>query len=157
MKAIEEPPSLVDLRGPHHGDAAARRLPEVILEVMSWVPELGEAFTAVSGGRSRLKDLPVSIAACLTAHSLNVGYRPIARRASRRWSARRLSHVYQNYFRPETLSPANAPLVARRPGCRWPRRGAAAWSPRSTGCGSSSPSRQRSPAPTASTSAPSAA
>jgi hypothetical protein len=32
------------------------------------------------------------------------------------------------------------------PACRSPRRGAAAWSPRSTGCGSSSRSRPRSPA-----------
>jgi len=28
----------------------------------------------------------------------------------------RLSHVFQNYFRPETLAPANVPLVARQAG-----------------------------------------
>jgi hypothetical protein len=38
-------------------------LPEVLLEVMSWAPELADAFTAASGGRSRLDDLPTSIAA----------------------------------------------------------------------------------------------
>ncbi len=112
VKAIEEPPSLVDLRS--HTTAMLPRveLPEAILEVMSWVPELAEAFTAVSGGRSRLKDLPISIAACLTAHSLNVGYRPIAKKGAEALERSRLSHVYQNYFRPETLSLANAPLVA---------------------------------------------
>ncbi|QKW36176.1 Tn3 family transposase [Actinomadura sp. NAK00032] len=111
VKAIEEPPSLVDLRARTTAMLPRVELPEVILEVMSWVPELAEAFTAVSGGRSRLKDLPISIAACLTAHSLNVGYRPIAKKGVEALERSRLSHVYQNYFRPETLSLANVPLV----------------------------------------------
>jgi TnpA family transposase len=89
-------------------------LPEVILEVMSWAPELAEAFTAVSGGRSRLGDLPVSVAACLAAHSMNVGYRPIAKKGVPALERSRLSHVFQNYVRPETLAAANAPLVARQ-------------------------------------------
>ena len=120
------------------------------------MPSLVEAFNGVSGGRSRLEDLPVSIAACLAAHSMNVGYRPIAKKGVPALERSRLSHVFQSYFRPETLAPANAPLVARRPGFPWPRRGAAVWSPRSTGCGLSSRSRPRSPAPTASSSAPNA-
>ena len=47
---------------------------------------------------------------------MNVGYRPIARAGvpALEWS--RLSHVYQNYFRPETIGPANAPMVARQAG-----------------------------------------
>jgi hypothetical protein len=91
-------------------------LPEVILEVMSWELALAEAFTAVSGGRSRLEDLPTSIAACLAAHSMNVGYRPIAKQGVPALERSRLSHVFQNYFRPETLAPANLPLVARQAG-----------------------------------------
>lgn len=114
VKAIEEPPSLVDLRTRTTAMLPRVELPEAILEVMSWVPELATAFTAVSGGRSRLKDLPVSIAACLTAHSLNVGYRPIAKKGVEALERSRLSHVYQNYFRPETLSLANAPLVDKQ-------------------------------------------
>jgi len=114
VKAIEEPPSLVDLRARTTAMLPRVELPEVILEVMSWVPELAAAFTAVSGGRSRLKDLPVSIAACLTAHSLNVGYRPIAKKGVEALERSRLSHVFQNYFRPETLSSANAPLVDKQ-------------------------------------------
>jgi Tn3 transposase DDE domain len=91
-------------------------LSEVILEVMSWAPELAEAFTAVSGGRSRLDDLPTSVAACLAAHSMNVAYRPIARKGVPALERSRLPHVFQNYVRPETLAAANAPLVARRTG-----------------------------------------
>lgn len=110
------PPSLVDLRARTTAMLPRVDLPEVILEVMSWEPSLAEAFTAVSGGRSRLEDLDVSIAACLAAHSMNVGYRPIAKSGVPALERSRLSHVFQNYFRPETLAPANAPLVARQAG-----------------------------------------
>ncbi|MFI6792044.1 Tn3 family transposase [Nonomuraea sp. NPDC050383] len=112
VKAIDEPPSLVDLRKRTTAMLPRVDLPEVILEVMSWEPQLVEAFTAASGGRSRLEDLPTSIAACLAAHSMNVGYRPIAKTGVLALERSRLSHVFQNYFRPETLSLANAPLVA---------------------------------------------
>ena len=108
---------------------------------MSWAPEVAAAFTAASGGRSRLDDLPTSIAACLAAHAMNIGYRPIAKKGVPALERSRLSHVFQNYVRPETLPAANAPLVARQAGLPSPRRGAAAWSPRSTGCGSSSRSQ----------------
>ncbi len=83
---------------------------------MSWAPELADAFTAVSGGRSRLDDLPTSIAACLAAHSMNVGCRPIAKKGAPALERSRLSHVFQNYVRPETLAAANVPLVARQAG-----------------------------------------
>ena len=116
VKAVEEPPSLVDLRNRTTAMLPRVDLPEVILEVMSWEPELAAAFTAASGGRSRLEDLDTSIAACLAAHSMNVGYRPIAKNGVPALERSRLSHVFQNYFRPETLAPANAPLVARQAG-----------------------------------------
>ena len=116
LKAVEEPPSLVDLRARTTAMLPRVDLPEVLLEVMSWAPEMGEAFTAASGGRSRLEDLPVSIAACLAAHALNVGYRPIAKKGAPALERSRLSHVFQNYVRPETLAAANAPLVARQAG-----------------------------------------
>jgi hypothetical protein len=60
VKAIDEPPSLVDLRARTTAVLPRVDLPEVILEVMSWAPELAAAFTPVSGGRSRLDDLPTS-------------------------------------------------------------------------------------------------
>jgi TnpA family transposase len=116
VKAVEEPPSLVDLRSRTTAMLPRVDLPEVILEVMSWASELAEAFTAVSGGRSRLEDLPTSIAACLAAHSMNVGYRPIAKKGVPALERSRLSHVFQKYVRPETLAAANAPLVARQAG-----------------------------------------
>ncbi|MGH3200219.1 MAG: Tn3 family transposase, partial [Streptosporangiaceae bacterium] len=116
VKAVEEPPSLVDLRARTTAMLPRVDLPEVLLEVMSWAPELADAFTPVSGGRSRVGDLPVSIAACLAAHAMNVGYRPIAKKGAPALERSRLSHVFQNYVRPETLADANAPLVARQAG-----------------------------------------
>ncbi len=116
VEAVEEPPSLVDLRNRTTAMLPRVDLPEVVLEVMSWEPQLAGAFTAVSGGRSRLEDLATSIAACLAAHSMNVGYRPVAKKGVPALERSRLSHVFQNYFRPETLSLANAPLVARQAG-----------------------------------------
>jgi TnpA family transposase len=116
VKAIEEPPSLVDLRKRTAAMLPRVDLPEVILEVMSWEPGIAAAFTAASGGRSRLEDLDVSIAACMAAHAMNVGYRPIAKKGVPALEWARLSHVFQNYFRPETVGPANAPMVTRQTG-----------------------------------------
>jgi hypothetical protein len=47
-----------------------------MLEVVTWHARFVAVFAGVSGGRSRLGDLHVTIAAALTAHALNVGYVP---------------------------------------------------------------------------------
>ena len=47
---------------------------------------------------------------------MNVGYRPIAKKGVPALESSRLSHVFQNYFRPETIGPANTPMVARQAG-----------------------------------------
>lgn len=105
---------MVDLRKRTAAMLSRMDLPEVILEVMSWEPGIAAAFTAVSGGRTRLEDLNISIAACLAAHSMNVGYRPIAKKGVPALEWARLSHVFQHYFRPETIGAANAPMVSGR-------------------------------------------
>ena len=48
VKAVEEPPSLVDLRNRTTAMLPRVDLPEVVLEVMAWMPALAGAFTAVS-------------------------------------------------------------------------------------------------------------
>jgi hypothetical protein len=63
------------LRARTHRHAARIELPEVILEVMSWAPPLVASFIAVSGGRSRLEDLPTLVAACLSVPLLLKGRR----------------------------------------------------------------------------------
>ena len=52
-------------------------LPELVLEVMSWVPGFTEAFTHASGTDARVADLGLSVAAALCAHAMNVGFKPV--------------------------------------------------------------------------------
>jgi len=127
LDAVEEPASLLDLRA-----RVASMLPQVdvgelILEVMGWHPGMLAAFTAASGGEPRMADLPVVIAAALTAHALNIGYSPIV--AAGQLSRARLSHVDTAYLRSETYAAANTPLIEAQADSGWPSPGAAAWSP----------------------------
>jgi len=80
LEALEEPASLIELRRDVNALLPRVDLPEVILEVMSWEPGFVAAFIAASGGQTRLADLHVTIAACLTAHALNIGYSPIVKK-----------------------------------------------------------------------------
>ena len=153
LSAIPDPPSLADLRKRVAAMLPRVDLPEVILEVMGWVPEFAAGFTPASGGRSRLDDLHVSVAACLTAQALNIGYSPVAKRGAPALEHARLAHVAGAYLSAEAFSTANAPLIGRRRASHSPGRSAAAWSPRSTGCGSSSPCPASTPGRTGSTSA----
>ncbi len=116
LQAIAEPPSLVELRRRVNAMLPRVDLPEVILEVMAWEPRFVEAFTAASGGRSRLGDLHVSIAACLTAHALNIGYSPIVRKGVEALERDRISHVNQTYLGAETYSLANRWLIEAQAG-----------------------------------------
>ena len=108
--ARDTPPSLIDLRDRTGAMLAGVDLPEVILEVMAEYPAFAEAFTAVSGGTTRLADLHVSIAALLTAHALNVGLKPVLADLPA-LTRDRLAHVDQHYLRPENCAAANAVLI----------------------------------------------
>ncbi|MCK1818848.1 transposase [Streptomyces sp. XM83C] len=84
-------------------------LPEVLLEVFSWTGA-DQAFTSVTGGEARLKDLHVTIAALLVAHGCNVGYTPVIGGIDA-LKYGRLSHVDQTYLRLSTYRAANATLI----------------------------------------------
>jgi TnpA family transposase len=116
IKAVPDSKSLVDLRARVVGMMPRVDLPEVVLEVMGWEPSFGEAFTPVSGGRSRLrmKDLDITIAACLVSHALNIGYGPVVKKGVEALERDRIGHVDLNYLRPETYAAANVPLILRQ-------------------------------------------
>lgn len=116
LKAIPDPPSLIDLRRRVRAMLPRVDLPEVILEVMAWEPRFVEAFTAMSGGQSRLGDLHVTIAACLTVHALNIGYDPIVKKGVEALERGRVSHVNQTYLGTESYSPANGWLIGAQAG-----------------------------------------
>lgn len=148
LQAMPEPPSLVDLRKRVAGMLPRVDLPELLLEVMGRVPGFEAAFTSVAGGVSKLSDFHVSVAACLTAQALNIGYAPVIRTGTAALERARLSHVAQNYLSAETFSLANAPLIEEQAKIALPGSSAAAWSPRSTACGSWSRCRPSTPGPT---------
>jgi hypothetical protein len=116
LEAIDEPASLIELRRDVNALLPRVDLPEVILEVMSWEPRFVAAFAAASGGQTRLADLHVTIAACLTAHSLNIGYSPIVKKGVPALERDRISHVNQNYLGTETYEPANGWLISAQTG-----------------------------------------
>jgi hypothetical protein len=58
LKAVPDPPSLVDLRRRVERMLPEVDLPEMVLEVMSWVPGFSEAFVHASGTDARVADLP---------------------------------------------------------------------------------------------------
>lgn len=61
-----EPASLLELRAAVNAMLPRVDLPEVVLEVFSWTGA-DQAFTSVTGGETRLRDLHVTIAALLVA------------------------------------------------------------------------------------------
>jgi len=108
--AIADPPSLADLRKRREAMMPQVDVRELILEVMPWPPDFLKAFTAASGGQTRLDDHHVTIAAALTGQALNVGFTPVIS-GSPALTRSRISHVDQNYLRAENYAAANAPLI----------------------------------------------
>jgi hypothetical protein len=88
-----EPASLLDLRKAVEAMMPRVDLPEVLLEVFSWTGA-DQAFTSITGGEARLKDLHVTVAALLVAHGCNVGYTPVIG-GTDELKYGRLSHVDQ--------------------------------------------------------------
>jgi hypothetical protein len=76
LDRLDEPATLRELHKEVEARLPAVDLPEMVLEVDSWVPYLGD-FTHVSEANSRMDDLELSMAAVLTAEATNVGVEPI--------------------------------------------------------------------------------
>src|SRR5450755_1362658 len=115
-EAIPDSASLIQLRKLVQVMLPRIGLPEVIVEVMSWLPGFVGAFTSVSDGRTRLEDLDVSIAACLSAHAMNIDFTELVKRGVPALERGRLSHVNQNYLGAETYVLANPYLVEHQAG-----------------------------------------
>ncbi|WUF07139.1 Tn3 family transposase [Streptomyces sp. NBC_00485] len=107
-----EPASLLDLRKTVEAMMPRVDLPEVLLEVFSWTGA-DQAFTSITGGEARLKDLHVTVAALLVAHGCNVGYTPVIGGIDE-LKYGRLSHVDQTYLRLATYRAANATLITHQ-------------------------------------------
>lgn len=110
LDKLEEPKSLKLLRNRVHALLPHTDLPELLLEVSRWT-SFTNAFTHISEGNSRIKDLDISVCAVLISRACNIGLEPVVQAGVPSLEYDRLTWVDQNYFRSETLSQANSALV----------------------------------------------
>jgi TnpA family transposase len=111
LDKLEEPPTLVALREAVKARLPRVDLPEILLE-MAARTGFTEEFTHISEREAWAADLPTSLCAVLMAEACNIGLSPLVRGEvpALRWS--RLVWVSQHYVRNDTLTEANARLVA---------------------------------------------
>jgi hypothetical protein len=74
------------------------------------------SFTHASEGSARAEDIATTLCAVLLAEATNTGFEPLIRRDAPALRRSRLSWVKQNFMRAETLTAANAVLVAAQNG-----------------------------------------
>jgi TnpA family transposase len=86
-------------------------LPELLLEINA-LTQFADEFTHISEDRSWVEDLPLSICAVLMAEACNIGVNAVTKPDIPALEQDRLLWVQQNYIRNETLTQANARLVA---------------------------------------------
>jgi hypothetical protein len=86
-------------------------LPEVLLEIQARTGFMNE-FTHPQEGKAKITDFSISLCAVLIASACNIGFSPLIRKDVPALTRDQLDWVQQNYLRPETLTAANARLVA---------------------------------------------
>jgi len=111
LDKIDEPPSLIALRAAVDALLPRLDLPELILEVHART-DFAAAFTHASEGAARAEDVATTICAVLVAEATNTGFEPLVRLDAPALRRSRLSWVKQNFVRADTLTAANAILVA---------------------------------------------
>ncbi len=111
LDKLSESPSLIGLRDAVLARLPRVELPEVLLEIATRT-NFALKFTHVSELESRAEDLSTSLCAVLVAESCNMGLEPLLRYETPALRRSRLSWVHQNFIRHETLTEANACLVA---------------------------------------------
>lgn len=121
LDRLEEPPSLVALRQAVSDRLPQVDLPELLLEIDARTGFAG-AFTHASEADARAGKLRTSVCAVLVAEACNTGFEPLLRKDVPALRRSRLSWVRQNYLREETLTLANARLVAAQNGVELARR-----------------------------------
>jgi len=105
---LDDPPSLLALRV----HVLPRiDLPEALLEIHARTG-FGNEFTHISESAARVADLPISLCAVLIAEACNIDLETLVRRDVPALTRGRHLWVQQNYMRAETITRANARLVA---------------------------------------------
>lgn len=111
LDALDEPNSLLQLRAAVADLMPRADLPEILLEIAARTG-FAEAFTHVTERNARADNMVTSLCAVLLGGACNTGLEPLIRNDNQALRRDRLSWVSQNYLRDDTLSAANAILVA---------------------------------------------
>lgn len=111
LDKLEEPPSLVALRNAVKSRMPRVDLPEILLEIAARTGCM-ESFTHLTERTARATDLTTSLCAVLLAEACNTGPEPFVRQDTPALRRDRLLWADQNYVRNDTLTAANAMLVA---------------------------------------------
>ncbi len=111
LDKTDDPVSLVNLRAAVDVRLPRLDLPELILEMHARTG-FASAFTHASEGNARAEDIATTICGVLVAEATNTGFEPLVRPEIPSLRRSRLSWVKQNFMRAETLTAANALLVA---------------------------------------------
>jgi TnpA family transposase len=111
LARLEEPPSLLALRVQVAQLLPRFDLPEALLEIHARTG-FADEFIHISDNAARVADLPISLCAVLIAEACNIDLEALARREIPALTRGRLLWVQQNYVRAETITRANARLVA---------------------------------------------
>jgi TnpA family transposase len=111
LEKLAEPPSLIRLREAVKARLPRVDLPELLLEIATHTG-FAAKFTHVSERESQVSDLTTSVCAVLLAEACNIGLDPLVRNDVPALRRSRLSWVTQNFLRSDTLTAANASLVA---------------------------------------------
>ena len=111
LDKLEESASLVALKVAVAARLPRVDLPELLLEMHARTG-FADGFTHASEGGARAGGVATSICAVLVAEACNTGFDPLIRGDTPALGRSRLSWVRQNYVRAETLTRANAALVA---------------------------------------------
>jgi TnpA family transposase len=115
LDKLEEPQSLVDLRSAIDARMPRVDLPELVLEIQARTG-FADAFCHASEARARAQDIATSVSAVLVSEACNTGLEPMIRADVPAMRRSRLGWVKQNYIRADTLTAANAKLVAAQNG-----------------------------------------
>ena len=111
LEKLEEPASLVELRAAVVARLPRLDLPEIVMEIAARTG-FAEVFTHLTERTARVADLTTSVCAVLTAEACNTGPEPFIRYENPALRRDRLAWVKQHYIRDDTLTAANARLVA---------------------------------------------
>ena len=111
LEKLEEPASLVALRAAVAARLPRLDLPEIVMEIAARTG-FTEVFTHLTERAARVADLTTSVCAVLTAEACNTGPEPFIRYENPALRRDRLAWVKQHYVRDDTLTAANARLVA---------------------------------------------